>query len=354
VTMRPEQWQTFKFVAKGGLRAHAPVALIVDSPWIPGFVGVGHFDYYLDPETWFQANLQVAREFPDVIPVPSWWIEYGMAIEPSALGNRIHFRPDQPPGQSPILARLEDVGQFSPVNPETDGLMSFALRLYRMHKRRILDAGYTIPLATARGPLCLAAYLRGITALMMDLVEDPERVHRLLDFTTRTVVRWLEAQVEAIGETVEGIFILDDIPGMLSRKAYLEFAHPYLQRICAAFPAGWVKIYHNDANIRPFLTDLGSTGFDVLNWTHNVDVRLAREKLGEKICLMGNLPPLDMGVRGTPEHVAAAARDVLGKSGGRGIILSVGGGVSPGMPRENIHAMVAAAREFEIQPLVVS
>ncbi len=351
--MRPEQWQDFKFVAKGGLLPHAPVALIVDSPWIPGFAGVNHLDYYLDPETWFRANLQVAREFPEVIPVPSWWIEYGMAIEPSALGNRLHFRPDQPPGQSPVLARLEDIERLAPVNPETDGLMAFALQLYRRHKRRIQDSGFTIPLATARGPLCLASYLRGITELMMDLVEDPERVHRLLSFTTETVIRWLQAQAEAIGDTVEGIFLLDDIPGMLSRKSYLEFAHPYLQRICAAFPAGWVKIYHNDANIRPFLADLGGAGFDVLNWTHNVDVLQAREKLGDKICLMGNVPPLDTAVRGTPGEVRAAAREVLSKSGGRGLILSVGGGVSPGMPPENIQAMVEVAREFETQAVAI-
>jgi len=352
--MRPEQWQNFKFVAKGGVPARVPVALIVDSPWIPGFAGIGHFDYYLDPEVWFRANLRVAREFPEVTPVPSWWIEYGMAIEPSALGNRIHFRPDQPPGQSPILNRLEDCEGLTPVNPESDGLMAFALRLYRLHKKRILDAGFTMPLATARGPLCLASYLRGITSLMVDLVEDPERVHRLLDFTTDTVIRWLQAQADTIGDTVEGIFVLDDIPGMLSRKAYLNFAHPYLQRICAAFPGDWVKIYHNDANIRPFLTDLSGAGFDVLNWTHNVDVTQAREKLGARICLMGNVPPLDVGVRGAPEQVQAAAREVLDKSGGRGIILSVGGGVSPGMPPENIHALVAAAREFVIHPVAVS
>ena len=33
-------------------------------------------------------------------------------------------------------------------------------------------------------------------------------------------------------------------------------------------------------------------------------------------------------------------------SGGEGVILSVGGGVSPGMPRENIVAMLEALEEF--------
>src|SRR5512145_2018820 len=98
--MRPEQWNTFKRAAKGERPDRVPVALIIDSPWLPGYAGVSHLDYYLDTDTWFQANLRFAREFPDVIPLPSWWIEYGMAIEPSALGSRIHFRNDQPPGQT--------------------------------------------------------------------------------------------------------------------------------------------------------------------------------------------------------------------------------------------------------------
>jgi uroporphyrinogen-III decarboxylase len=37
---------------------------------------------------------------------------------------------------------------------------------------------------------------------------------------------------------------------------------------------------------------------------------------------------------------------VLQNSGGQGIILSVGGGVSPGMPKANILAMLEALNEF--------
>jgi len=64
------------------------------------------------------------------------------------------------------------------------------------------------------------------------------------------------------------------------------------------------------------------------------------------MCLMGNVNPLEVGVRGTPEEVREATLDVLEKSGGQGIILSVGGGTSPGMPRENIVAMQKALAEF--------
>jgi len=78
-------------------------------------------DYYLDPEAWFQANLRIVREFADIILFPSWWVEYGMAIEPSAYGNRIHFWSDRTPDQSPCLTRLDDVGSLPGSIPPPTG-----------------------------------------------------------------------------------------------------------------------------------------------------------------------------------------------------------------------------------------
>ncbi len=341
--MRPEQWTAFRNAAKRCPGAGTPVAAIVDSPWIPGHLGITHHDYYFDPEVWFESNLRVAREFPDIIPVPSWWVEFGMGIEPSAFGCRVRFRPDRTPDQIPMLRNLADAGSLEPVNPRTDGLMPLALSRYRRYRSRILDAGYTIPLVAARGPLCIASFLRGVSEFMLDIAGGGDAVHDLLRLTTAAVIDWLSAQAEAIGDTVEGILVLDDIAGFLSLSAYRVYAQPYLKQICDAFPAGWVKIYHNDANVRPFLAELPDTGFDVLNWSHKVPVREAIERSGGRLCLMGNVAPLDIGVRGTPEMVAQSARDVLAQSDGAGLILSVGGGVSPGMPGANLHALAAAA-----------
>ena len=69
-------------------------------------------------------------------------------------------------------------------------------------------------------------------------------------------------------------------------------------------------------------------------------------RIGGRMCLMGNVNPLEIGVRGTPAEVREATLDVLEKSRGANIILSVGGGTSPGMPRQNIRAMLDALHEF--------
>ena len=61
---------------------------------------------------------------------------------------------------------------------------------------------------------------------------------------------------------------------------------------------------------------------------------------------MGNVNPLEIAVRGTPDEVKDETLEVLEAAGGERIILSVGGGVSPGMPRENVLAMLEALEEF--------
>ena len=83
--MTTSQWDTFKRAARLEQLEQIPLALIIDSPWIPGYVGVSHLDFFLDPQVWFQSHLKIHREFPDIIFVLGWWLEYGMAAEPSVL-----------------------------------------------------------------------------------------------------------------------------------------------------------------------------------------------------------------------------------------------------------------------------
>lgn len=344
--MLPAQWETFKRAARREKLDKIPMALIVDSPWIPGYLGISHMDYFLDPELWFQSNLKIMREYPDIIFIPSWWMEYGMAAEPSVLGAKIKFWQDNTPSEYHTLYRLEDIENFPEYEVEADAFAGLTLHRIGMARQRILDAGYILPMVTSRGPLCTAGFVRGTTEFMIDLVENPEGAHKLIDLCTRVIIDWLKAQQKVMGDTVESIFILDDIVGFVNEEHYLEFAHPYLKRICDAFPKDWVKLYHNDAEVDACLDHLPDTGFNVLNWGKQRHITEVKRRIGDRMCLMGNVNPLEIAVRGTPEEVKDETLEVLEGSGGEGIILSVGGGVSPGMPRANVLAMLEALEDF--------
>ncbi|MCX7950232.1 MAG: hypothetical protein N2509_08995, partial [Treponemataceae bacterium] len=267
-------WERFKRMVlshrSGGKGKQAdepvPVALIVDSPWLPGFMGLSHFDYFTLPDQWLRANLHIESLFPEAIFLPGFWVEYGMATEPSAFGCRITWWKDSPPSVNPVLYDITEVDRLKVPDPNEDGLMPFVLNLYRYAEKELAARGKAIKMVAARGPLALAAHLRGTTELMLDLKLSPEETKKLLEITTATVIRWLKAQIENLS-AVEGIMVLDDIVGFLSPEDYLTFAHPYLTQIFSAFP-GLIKVYHNDANINRILEYLADTGLDVLNFSH--------------------------------------------------------------------------------------
>jgi uroporphyrinogen decarboxylase len=344
-------WEQFKVAARLGepeppASSPAPVALIVDSPWLPGYAGLDTRDYYLLPDKWLAINLGLLERFPGVIWIPGFWVEYGMAAEPSAFGAKVRFYADRPPSIEPLVADLAFWSEAKPADPQQDGLMPLVLRLYQVMEERLQAEGLGIRLVAARGPMTVASWLVGVTPLLMGVAAEPDRVSRLLETVTTTIVRWLHAQLATL-HAPEGILLLDDVVGLVSRRHYEALVHPHLRRIFDEFE-GLIRIYHNDTPCLHLAASLAEANFDVFNLSHEVDLAEVKARMGHRVALMGNVPPLDLGVRGSPDEVRRSAAACLAKGApGGGFILSFGGGVSPGTPAENIDALVQAAWEWD-------
>jgi len=343
--MNKEQWNTIKKCAAMEPVEKTPVGLIVDSPWIPGYVGMSTMDYFTIPEKWFEANMKVKKDFADVIFIPDFWVEYGMALEPSGFGSKINFYENSTPTVEHLIKSFEDIEFINSIglpNPKTDGLMPFALNLYKNMEYKVREAGESVKIVAARGPLTIASHLMGLTEFLIAIKIDPVNVKRLLKTTAALTKNWLEAQAEVLSE-VEGVMILDDIVGFLSKEDYLEFAHPYMKEIFNSF-SGNVKIYHNDTDNPVCYEFLEELGVNIFNFTHKQKISKVRELVGNKVCLLGNIPPLDVLGKGTPETVKTATKECLDEyADNKGLIISSGGGASPGTPAENILAMVKEA-----------
>ena len=54
-------WQRFKQAARLGEPDRVPVALIVDSPWLPGYAGIDTRDYFLLPDRWLEISGAASR-----------------------------------------------------------------------------------------------------------------------------------------------------------------------------------------------------------------------------------------------------------------------------------------------------
>ena len=187
--MLPEQWDAYKRAAKLEKLDKVPMAMIIDSPWIPGYLGIEHLDYYLNPDLWFQSNLKIMREFPDIIFVPSWWMEYGMAAEPSILGAKIKFWEDNTPSEYHTLYRLEDIAEFPEYEVEADAFAAMTLHRYKMHKQQILDHGYVLPFVSITGEVSMFK--------LPESIDERYRAHYLdIDvYGSVNFTRWAGAQV---------------------------------------------------------------------------------------------------------------------------------------------------------------
>jgi uroporphyrinogen decarboxylase len=163
--------------------------------------------------------------------------------------------------------------------------------------------------------MTVASWLAGITPLMMELAMNPEGVNRLLETVTTSIIRWLHAQLATL-HAPEGIMVLDDVVGMVSKAHYEAWIHPHLSRIFNEFE-GLIRVYHNDTPCPHLMGSLAGAGFDVFNFSHTTDIAEAKAQMGHRVALMGNVPPLDLGVRGTPEEVTAWARECLRKGARR-------------------------------------
>jgi uroporphyrinogen decarboxylase len=334
-------WERFTVVARGGDADRIPVALIVDSPWLPGYAGIDTLDYFLRPDEWLRINLGLVDRFPDVAWIPGLWVEYGMAAEPSAFGARVIWHHDQPPAIEPVPGGLAALAGVEPPDPYRHGLLPLVLQRYADTERRLLPEGVKVPMVAARGPFALGAWLLGMSDFLIALKVDPEAGGRLLDVLEATVIAWLRAQLSVL-RAPEGILVLDDIVGLLSPTMFEEFARPRLARIFREFE-GLIRVFHNDTPCAHLIEPMATLGFEVFNFSHTMDTAAVHRKM-PGAAVMGNVPPLDVMVRGTPDDIRAWAHNCVRATGGRRLILSAGGGLSPGTPPEAIDALVAAAR----------
>ena len=133
---------------------------------------------------------------------------------------------------------------------------------------------------------------------------------------------------------------------------FREFVQPYEKKLLNAIhAAGGFSVYHNCGFARSLYDnyrELGMTVWETVSEPPRGDNNLAEAKqlLGDKICLLGNLAQVDFLKRATPQEVADRTRALVrcAKPGGR-YIFSTSDYLEIGTPRENVVAMIEAAKD---------
>jgi uroporphyrinogen-III decarboxylase len=346
--MTDPQWFDLLKIIDGDLLDPLPAGLIIDSPWLPGWAGISIMDYFTNDRAWLEANLKVLRQFPQVVFLPGFWAEFGMCTEPSAFGAKCIWHENDFPSAGKTLFRYEDVNNLTKPNCRTDGLLPFVIKRLRRCRREIEDSGHRIRFAVSRGPLNIASYLLGHTELLLGVKIQGEEIHKLLSLATEFIVDWLAYQKECF-DTIEGVFILDDLIGFLRDDDFKQFVLPYFKKIfsCLNVP---VRMLHNDAAGLVTARHLAEMGVNVFNFSFKHGLSEIRSLAGESVVLLGNIPPRDVLAQGTPDDVRKSVKAALTSiEDKRRLILSCGGGMPPNASTANVQAFCEAVQNAEIQ-----
>jgi len=341
--MTDAQWELLTRTIRGDQSSPLPVGFIIDCPWLPNWFGVTILDYFSNDDIWLRANLRAINDFPDVMFLPGFWSEFGMCTEPSAFGVQCSFPQNEFPHAHKALLSNNDVDSLTAPNPKTDGLLPLVLNRLKLARPRIEEAGHQIRFAVARGPLNIASYLVGTSEFLTLLMINPEKAERLIKKITRFLKDWLTLQRETF-PSIDGIFLLDDIIGFMGEPEFHAFGVPYLKELFGTDVS--VKFLHNDAMCRvsaPFLPEMR---VNLFNMGFDITLNELKTLTGNKVTLLGNIPPRDVLANGTPSDVKRATTELINSLQDRSrVILSCGGGMPPGVKSENVAAFIETAKK---------
>lgn len=339
--MTDSQWTQLVDLVSGKAQTRPPVGFIIDCPWLPGWIGRDVADYLADQDLWFEANKRAIQTFPECSFLPGFWSEFGMCTEPSAFGGRCQFPKNEFPFIHPLTTAIEVAAELPEPDPRTDGLLPFMLRRLQWAAPRLADLGHQVRFSVSRGPLNIATFVMGTTDFLMAIKTDPELAHKFLRTITNFLKKWHEVQREAF-PSIEGIMMLDDIVGFLSEKDFLEFAAPYLKELYGTDHK--VKFFHNDADCASSLAHYSSLGINLYNPGFQLPFEEIRRRGGDKLSILGGVPPRDVLAAGTPETVAAAVKQLLAEAKDHSRwMISCSGGVPQGVSSQNMRAFIDAA-----------
>ena len=319
------------------------------APFLNTLYGVGIRKYYFEPEIKMEVQLKFCDQFPDIMCLPGIWADFGALCEPSAFGCEI-FWPDGGgmPTAKPLDLSEQELFKLKPIDPNKNGLLPLVYEQYQyfwenLDHRYVDEYGYLDGVAASFGPLELVAVLVGHANFFMLLMTNPKLIQHLIQVATESVIGILKAH-EKINGPLKRIAIADHIPGQVSLEHFEEFFLPCTNQVLEEFPDAMV-LYHNEYPI-PYPEALSQLKADIFHFGGSIS-RL-KNAIGNKITLMGNLPPVEVLARGSKEKVFEESRKALAKGapGGR-FLLSSGGGLAPETPATSIEAMRNAFREYK-------
>ena len=281
-------------------------------------------------------NLDAAIIFSDILTIPD------------VMGLKLFFVAGEGPKFEHPIRTAEDIRKLpSPDVNESLGYVMDAISL----TRRELDG--KVPLIGFSGsPWTLATYMieggssKTFSKAKKLIYQDPEIAHQLLEKLAATVTDYLNAQIEAGAQAVQ---IFDTWGGALSAQAYQDFSLRYMKQIVSGLKreneGRRVPVILFSKGCSTQLEGLADTGCDALGVDWTISLGEARNRVGDRVALQGNLDPSVL--LANRKVIRREVSETLNSFGqGDGHVFNLGHGITPDVDPDHLTALISAVWEL--------
>ncbi|ANB01433.1 uroporphyrinogen decarboxylase [Ectothiorhodospira sp. BSL-9] len=266
---------------------------------------------------------------------------------PDAMGLGLYFAE----GEGPRFERpVQDAKAIRALGvPDPEDKLRYVMDAVRLIRKE-LDG--RVPLIGFSGsPWTLATYMvegsssKDFALLKGMLFDDPDTLHHLLGVLADTVIEYLNAQIAA---GAQAVMVFDTWGGALSPENYRKFSLQYMQRIVNGLTreadGRRVPVVLFTKGGAQWLEDMADTGCDALGLDWTVEISEARQRVGDRVALQGNMDPSVLYA--SPDKVREETKKILAGFGkGSGHVFNLGHGIHPKINPEHVAAMVETVHE---------
>jgi len=267
---------------------------------------------------------------------------------PDAMGLGLYFSEGEGPRFRHPIQSTADVKKLAvPDIAKELGYVTDAVSMIR----RELDG--RVPLIGFSGsPWTLATYMvegsssKEYAKVKGMLYDQPKSMHQILDVLAKTVTQYLNAQIEA---GAQAVMIFDTWGGVLTTRDYKAFSLDYMQQIISG-----LKREHDGQRVPVVMFSKGGcqwlehqadAGADALGLDWTIDIGTARERVGNKVALQGNMDPCVLYA--SPERIREEVATILQSYGqGSGHVFNLGHGIHQHVDPEHAKVFVDAVHEL--------
>jgi len=254
-------------------------------------------------------------------------------VEP--MGLKLDFVPG-PVFENPVRSEADIDALRIPVMEED---VPYVLETIRILRREFEGR---VPLIGFGGaPFTLACYMvegkgsKDFAQIKRMMYGAPELYAKLMDKITEMDRQYLNAQIAAGAQAIQ---IFDTWGGIVSPLDYEKYVLPYTRKLIDGLDRT-VPIIHFVKGAGSMLDIVSQAGSDVMGLDWHVNLGKARDIIGPKIAVQGNLDPT---VLYAPKpHIEREVKRILDENAGRpGHIFNLGHGILPTVDPEHARFMV--------------